>query len=209
MGISFNESKGAAQKTSIEAIEYKLGENKLRICGEILPRYVYWVKGENGKNIPFECLSFDRASESFNNLEKDWVKEFYPDLKCSWAYATQGFEEDKIKVVNLKKKLWEAVRTTAKDLGDPTDPETGWDIVFEKKKTGSQVYNVEYQLRPLACKKRPLTEREMELYADMKSVDDVISRPTPDAQKALLDRIHGVKAENQDDESIEDEFKVG
>jgi len=179
----------------------------MRIVGNILARYVYWIKGENDKNIPFECLSFDRNEERFNNKEKDWVKEFYPDLKCGWAYATQCIDEGKVKVVNLKKKLWEQIIVAAEDLGDPTDPDTGWDIHFKRVKTGPQVYNVEYQLQALKCKPRALTPEERELLKDLKSMDDVIPRPTPDAQKALLERINGLKEENVD-EDIDKEFEM-
>ena len=70
-----------------------------------------------------ECLSFDRNKEAFNNKEKDWVREYYPDLKCGWSYATQCIDNGQVKVVNLKKKLWEQIITAAEDLGDPTDPE--------------------------------------------------------------------------------------
>ena len=69
--------------------QYVDGDNKMRVVGDILARYVYWIKGENDKNIPMECLSFDRNSERFNNVDKDWVREYYPDLKCGWSYATQ------------------------------------------------------------------------------------------------------------------------
>ena len=44
-------------------------------------------------------------------------------------------------------------------------------------------YNVEYQLQPLKCKPRPLTESEQELIAELKSMDEVLPRPTADAQK--------------------------
>ena len=91
-----------------------------------------------------------------------------------------------IKVVNLKKKLWEQIITAAEDLGDPTDPNTGWDICFKRVKTGPLPYNVEYQLQALKCKPRALTEDELTAIADLKSMDDVMSRPTPDAQKELL-----------------------
>ena len=67
MAISFNQQKGSAQKTSISTFQYKDGDNSFRLCGDILARYVYWVKGENDKNIPLECLSFDRNAEAFNN----------------------------------------------------------------------------------------------------------------------------------------------
>ena len=208
MALSFNKQTGGAQKSSIDSFQYVDGDNKMRVVGDILARYVYWIKGENDKNIPMECLSFDRNSERFNNVEKDWVREYYPDLKCGWSYATQCIEGGKVKVVNLKKKLWEQIITAAEDLGDPTDPETGWDICFKRVKTGPLPYNVEYQLQALKCKPRPLTDEERDLVADLKSMDDVMSRPTPDAQKELLDRVRGA-ANEADDELLDEEFNVG
>ena len=208
MALSFNKQTGGAQKSSISSFQYKDGDNKMRIVGDILARYVYWITGENGKNIPMECLSFDRNSERFNNVEKDWVREYYPDLKCGWSYATQCIDNGEVKVVNLKKKLWEQIITAAEDLGDPTDTETGWDICFKRVKTGPLPYNVEYQLQALKCKPRALTEDELTAIAELKSMDDVMSRPTPDAQKELLDRVrnHG---EETDDEALDAEFNVG
>jgi len=208
MALSFNKQTGGAQKSSIDTFQYVDGDNKMRVVGDILARYVYWIKGENDKNIPMECLSFDRNSERFNNVDKDWVREYYPDLKCGWSYATQCIEGGKVKVVNLKKKLWEQIITAAEDLGDPTDPDTGWDICFKRVKTGPLPYNVEYQLQALKCKPRPLTDEERDLVADLKSMDDVMSRPTPDAQKELLDRVRGASNE-ADDELLDEEFNVG
>jgi len=209
MAISFNKQKGSAQKSNITSFQYKDGDNEFRLVGDILARYVYWIKGENDKNIPFECLSFDRNEEAFNNKEKDWVREFYPDLKCGWSYATQCIDNGQVKVVNLKKKLWEQIITAAEDLGDPTDTETGWSVKFKRVKTGPLPYNVEYQLQPLKCKSSALTESEMELVAELKSMDDVMPRPTPDAQKELLDRIRdNVGGSEEIDESIEAEFNI-
>ena len=207
MALSFNKQTGGAQKSSINTFQYKDGDNKMRIVGDILARYVYWIQGENGKNIPMECLSFDRNSERFNNSEKDWVREYYPDLKCGWSYATQCIDNGEVKVVNLKKKLWEQIITAAEDLGDPTDLNTGWDICFKRVKTGPLPYNVEYQLQALKCKPRALEDEELAVIADLKSMDDVMARPTPDAQKELLDRVrnHG---DETDDEALDAEFDV-
>jgi len=207
MAISFNKQKGSAQKSSLSAYQYTDGDNKMRIVGDILARYVYWIKGENDKSIPMECLSFDRDAERFNNLEKDWVREYYPDLKCGWSYATQCIDKGEVKVVNLKKKLWEQIITAAEDLGDPTDHTTGWDICFKRVKTGPLPYNVEYQLQALKCKPRALTADELAAISELKSMDDVMSRPTPDAQKELLDRTRNHGAET-DDEALEAEFAV-
>ena len=208
MALSFNKQTGGAQKSSINTFQYKDGDNKMRIVGDILARYVYWIQGENGKNIPMECLSFDRNSERFNNSEKDWVREYYPDLKCGWSYATQCIDNGEVKVVNLKKKLWEQIITAAEDLGDPTNQTTGWDICFKRVKTGPLPYNVEYQLQALKCKPRALTDEELSSIADLKSMDDVMPRPTADAQKELLDRLR-VGSQDSDDELLEAEFNVG
>ena len=208
MALSFNKSKGSAQKSSISSYTYVDGDNSIRLVGDILARYVYWITGENDKNIPLECLSFDRNEERFNNKEKDWVREYYPDLKCGWSYATQCIDGGQVKVVNLKKKLWEQILTAAEDLGDPTDSETGWDVKFKRVKTGPLPYNVEYQLQVLKCKPRALDDDELALVEGLKSMDDVMPRPTPDAQKELLDRVREVDTNEIDEEALDKEFAI-
>ncbi len=208
MALNFNEAAGGAKKSSITSFSYRDGENEVRLVGDVLARYVYWLEGKNGKNIPFECLSFDRNEERFNNKEKDWVREYHPDLKCGWSYAMQCLDQGEVKIINLKKKLFEAILQAAQDgLGDPTDPESGWDVKFKRVKTGPLPYNVEYQLQVLKCKQRALSEDEMAAISDLKSMDDVMPRPTPDAQKTLLDEIR-VQASGDMDEELEAEFKM-
>ena len=208
MALAFNPTKGEAQKSSIVTYQYKDGDNKVRLVGDVLARYVYWVTGENNKNIPLECLSFDRNEERFNNKEKDWVREFYPDLKCGWSYAMQCIDNGEVKVINLKKKLWEQILTAAEDLGDPTDPDTGLDVCFKRVKTGPLPYNVEYQLQALKCKAAPVSDSDKAALVNLKSMDDVMPRPTPDAQKELLDRLRSAPSGDEIDETLEDEFNV-
>lgn len=189
MAIKFGEVAGKAKKGANQ-YAFKDGENTIRLFGEVLPRYVYWVKGKNGKDIPVECLSFDRNKEKFTNVEKDWVRDYFPDLKCSWAYVVQGFDvnEKKPVVINLKKKLFEQIKNAAEDgLGDPTDPETGWDVVFKKQKTGALAFNVEYTLSVLKCKNRKLSDEEVELIQGAPSIDELVPRLTSDDQKKFLD----------------------
>ena len=49
---------------------------------------------------------------------------------------------------------------------------------------------------------------ELEVISDLRSMDDVMPRPTPDAQKELLDKVRNLSAET-DDEALEQEFNVG
>ena len=210
MAIKFNQAQGSAKKEKIDQDTYKEGDNKFRLVGDILPRYVYWIKGENNKNIPMECLAFDRDTETFNNKEKDYVREFFPDLKCGWAYAIQAIDpaDGNVKVVNLKKKLMEQIMVAAEDLGDPTDPETGGETRDQRVKTGPMAFNVEYRLQALKCKQRPLTEEEQASIADLRSMDDVLPRPTADAQLELLQRVTQPEDAAEAPSDVDSEFSI-
>ena len=94
----------------------------------------------------------------------------------------------------------------AEDLGDPTDPETGWDIYFQRVKTGPMAFNVEYRLQALKCKTRALGEAELTATAELRSMDDVLPRPTPDAQLELLTRV--TTPANEAGAEVADEFNL-
>jgi len=191
VALSFKQTKGKAQSNKVESYEYKDGENTVRLVGGVLPRYIYWVKGTNNKDIPIECLAFSRDKEKFDNLETDHVPQYFPDLKCSWSYSVNCIDPKSQKVValNLKKKLFEQILTAAEDLGDPTDFDTGWDVVFKRIKTGPLPFNVEYQLQVLRCKTRKLTADERTLADAAKSIDEKFIRPTAEEVLATLEKI--------------------
>lgn len=192
MALAFTSTKGKAGSNKVDSFEYKDGENVVRLFGGVLPRYVYWLKGTNGKDIPIECLAFDREKEKFNNLEHDHVPEYYPDKKCSWAYSINCIDvkNNKVVALNLKKKLFEQIISLAGDLeADPTDPDEGWDVVFKRQKTGPLPFNVEYTLSQIKSKKRKLTGEEREMIAQAKDIDSKFPRPTPEEVKANLDKI--------------------
>lgn len=188
MGIKFGDVSGKAKKGAA-SYAFKDGENVIRIFGEVVPRYVYWLKGKNGKDIPVECLSFDREKEKFTNIETDWVRHYFPELKCSWAYVVQGYSlaDKKPVVINLKKKLFEQILGAAEDLGDPTDADAGWDIHFKRQKTGALAFNVEYTLQVLRCKPRALSDEEREIIAQATPIDEMVPRMTADEQKKFIE----------------------
>lgn len=208
MALTFGNTKGTAQKTTHESYAYVDGEQTVRLIGGVLPRYVYWVKGTKGKDIPLECLAFDREKEKFTNAEQDLVQEYYPDLKCSWAYAVNCIDpkDGKVKVLNLKKKLFLQIQEAAADLGDPTDFDEGWDVVFKKVKTGTAAFNVEYNLQVLRCKKRALTADERAAATAALSIDEKLVRPTVEEIRNTLEKIrnadNGEEAAGTDNEAV-------
>lgn len=211
MGVSFGSAHGSAKKNNLDYIKLEFGENEFRMVGDLLPRYAYWKQLSSGGNtfsIPVECLSFNRDKEEFDNLEKDWFKHHFPDEKCVWSYVVQALDKDgKLKMVGLKKKLFDQIQTAMESLGDPTDPETGWTIRLNKKKTGPNVYNVEYELLQLKLEKEPLTAAQKEILdAEMKPIDELIPRQTPEQQKAFIEQAwFGTEEEtNVDNEAIDE-----
>ena len=76
MAIKFGNIEGKAKKSTVDAYTYIEGDNKIRMVGDVLPRYVYWLTTADGKRVPMECLGFDRDKEQFTNIEKDWVRHY-------------------------------------------------------------------------------------------------------------------------------------
>lgn len=206
MGVTFGEAHGSAKKSGLEYIKLEEGINRFRMVGELLPRYCYWKKLKTN-SIPVECLSFNRKKEEFDNLEKDWFRHYFPDVKCVWSYVIQVIDlrDGKLKLCGLKKKLFDQIQTAANKLGDPTDIEEGWDILVEKKKTGPAQFNVEYVLLQLELEKRPLTEKERETIAEIKPIDEIVKRQTADEQKAFIEQAWLSDDEpNVDNEAVSD-----
>ena len=95
------------------------------------------------------------------------------------------------------------VSPKAEDLGDPTDPDTGWDVVFKRTKTGPLPFNVEYNLSVLKCKRRALNSDEKGLADSAEDIDSKFPRPTPDEVKAALEKI--AAGATADDEAVDSE----
>lgn len=215
MALKFTDSKGGAAKSSVDLFQYKDGEQSFRLFGDILPRYMYWVPTPKGKDLPVECLSFDRQKERFTNVEVDHVLEFFPKGKDGkpnrpdWSYTMQCIDlsDGKAKVLPLKRKLLAQIQDVAGQLGlDPTDTTTGFDIVFKRVKTGPNVFNVEYTVQVLKCKERALTSAELAVVAATKPIEEVYPRPSADEVRGLLVKITTPTEEDNttDSESVSD-----
>ena len=205
MALKFNETAGAARHIKVDYYKFKDGENIFRMVGDIIPRYVYWKKTLDGsKNMSIECLGFDRDQEKFLNAEKDWFLHYFPKDKCSWSYLVQVFdpEDKKLKVLGLKKKLFQQIRDMAKKhLGDPTAVE-GWSVVVNRNKTGPLAFNVEYNLDQLSCKKNTLTQEQQDIFKESKNIDELFPRQTPDEQKIFIEKVWFSKPEVKEEEEM-------
>lgn len=210
----FTDLQGKASKAGPERFKPVNGRNQIRIIGSVVPSYKYWLKTKDGTSVPMECLGFNRDTEQFDNRTRDVVREFFPDKKCSWAYQSLVIdrEDGKVKLFDHKKKLFESVLDAAKKkMGDPTDPETGWDIVFTREKTGPQAYNVEYRLETFELENKPLTEADkkaidesVETYG---TIEEIAKVPTPEDQESFI-RSNILPNENDVEQEVVDELEA-
>lgn len=194
MAIKFTDLQGKASKSGPDRFKPSEGVNKIRIIGEVVPGYKYWLRTRDNTPIPADCLSFNRDTERFDNNRTDPVRKHFPDMKCSWAYQSlviDRMDDNKVKLFDHKKKLFESVLDTAKKkFGDPTDPKVGWDIVFTKKKTGPQPFNVEYALEIFELENSALTEEDLTAIEAATeafgTIADITKIHTADEQETFL-----------------------
>lgn len=74
--LNWGTTKGEAQTNNVTYMKFNAGENRIRVIGDILRRYVYWVPNHDGsKSAPFENLEFNRDTERFENTGLNPVKE--------------------------------------------------------------------------------------------------------------------------------------
>lgn len=193
--VAWDQAKGKQKKDSGERREIKRlsitnGDTRVRLVGNLLPRYVYWVVTKEGRKFPVECLQFDRATESWDNNAPDPVKEIDAEVyseKPQFAYVCNVIDraDGEVKLLDLRSTVYQQIvdYATNPDYGNPADSDSGYDITIKREKTGPLPQNVKYTIIP-ARTNAALTDEEkaLELY----NLDTILKRPTYDDQKKWL-----------------------
>jgi hypothetical protein len=207
MAIGFGDFNGEAKKSEVTYMKLQDGLNTFRILpNSFLPSYTYWVKGANGKDMPFECLQFQPNTERFDNSIPCPIKTLGlkdaegKDLRPRWSYKCQVINKatGKVEVLQMKKGIIEDIKSVSAQLEvDPTDLETGIWFPVERKKTGPLPMNVDYSLHQLKCKPEALSDEEKAMVEEAKPIDQLFKRETYDEQMARLKRhLEGPQDEN-------------
>ena len=188
-----NLEKTGGNSREIDRVKFEFDKPvKVRLIGDVLTRYVYWISTNNGgKRLPIECLRFDRKTQMFVDTNKDPVTEIdsalYDSSKPSFAYVAQCIDraDNKLKLFDLKQTIFNSIVDYAKnpEYGNPADPEKGYDITILKQRTGPATINVGYTVTPSRAVV-PLTkeEKEMELF----DLNQIMKRPSADEVYAWL-----------------------
>ena len=76
--VTWDKAKGKSttgQRREIQRLTMNIGDNKIRLIGDVLPRYCYWITTTEGRKMPVECLEFSRETESFDNKAQILLKK--------------------------------------------------------------------------------------------------------------------------------------
>jgi hypothetical protein len=199
--VAWDQAKGKQNsgngnnRKEIKRLTLANGDTRIRLVGDVMPRYCYWIVTKEGKKMPVECLQFDRATETFNNSAEDPFKEIEADVyaeKPQFAYVCNVIDraDGQIKLFDLRSTIYSQIVDYARneDYGSPADTETGYDLTIKKEKTGPLPQNVKYTIIPArASKALTAEEQETELF----ELDKIFKRQTYEEQKQwLLDNTH-------------------
>lgn len=192
--VAWDKAKGKPQgnneRREIKRVKLQLGDTRLRLVGDVLPRYCYWITNKEGNKLPVECLQFIRETESFDNTAEDPFKEIDEDVyneKASFAFVCNVINRatGEVELFDLRSTIYTQIVSYAvnPEYGNPADEAQGYDIVIKKEKTGPLPQNVKYTVIP-ARSNSPLTDEEkaLELY----DLDKIFKRQNYEEQKKWL-----------------------
>ena len=116
--VSWDKAKGNTggntQRREVERLSLQIGDTKVRLIGDVLPRYVYWITTNEGKKMPVECLRFSRATEQFDDTQPDPFKELDEAIfadKPQFAYVCNALDrsDGKIKLFDLRSTIYRQI----------------------------------------------------------------------------------------------------
>jgi hypothetical protein len=137
---------GNGERTEIVRVKLDKDSTKVRILGNVLPRYIRWVVTNEGRKHPLECISFDRETEEFTNARDPFreIDETLYDEKPQFSYVVNVIDrsDNRLKLMDLKTTVFKQIIDYARDpdYGSPADPDNGYDITIRKEKTGPLTY---------------------------------------------------------------------
>jgi hypothetical protein len=184
------QSSGNSERRDIQRLTMGLGDTKIRLVGDVMPRYCYWVVTKEGKKMPVECIEFDREKETFVSSNPNPFKEIDADVyseKPQFSYVCNVIDrsDNSIKLLDLRQTIYAQIvdYATNPDYGNPADETGGYDLTIKKEKTGPLPQNVKYTLIP-ARNNSPLTSEEQAL--ELFDLNKIYKRPDYDTQKEWL-----------------------
>lgn len=97
-------------------------QTRIRILGNVKPRYIRWLKNNEGQARSVECISFDPEREEFvsvkdpfNEIEVDDIQKKEMEPKFGYVVNVIDREDGKVKLFELKTTIFKALVDLARN----------------------------------------------------------------------------------------------
>ena len=214
---NFMQSKGEAVKNKVAYAKFGMGVTQIRLVGDLLPGYVYWLENTAKNKFKAPNLAFDPKTEAwikgavdpvceFGFTEKNEKGETVP-LKSKRDYQIQIINRasGKLEVMSLSKTMFDAIVAYCRDTGveDPTTIE----LFIEKTGDANKWNSIRYKLNEVRTMKfnadtasvAELHEKDATILAEMKPIAEMFPRPTADElREQITNFLNNTKEDDAD-----------
>lgn len=201
---NFLASKGEAQLNNLNYAKFGMGTTQIRLVGDLLPGYAYWLKNSLNKDRKFDNLAFNPATERWDSGQPDVVKEFgfternekgeTVPMKSKRNYQIQILNRasGKLEVMSLSKSMFDSIVAYCRDTGvtdvgslelfiDKTGDQARWSSI---RYNLNQVKTMQFNSQP--AKVEEARAKDGELLKDLKDIKELFPRPTPEELRAQI-----------------------
>lgn len=210
---NFLASKGEAQLNNLNYAKFGMGTTQIRLVGDLLPGYAYWLKNSLNKDRKFDNLAFNPATERWDSGQPDVVKEFgfterndkgeTVPMKSKRNYQIQILNRasGKLEVMSLSKSMFDSIVAYCRDTGvtdvgslelfiDKTGDQARWNSI---RYNLNQVKTIQFNSQP--AKVEEARAKDGELLKDLKDIKELFPRPTPEELRAQIQAFLEAKPE--------------
>lgn len=210
---NFLASKGEAQLNNLNYAKFGMGTTQIRLVGDLLPGYAYWLKNSLNKDRKFDNLAFNPATERWDSGQPDVVKEFgfterndkgeIVPMKSKRNYQIQILNRasGKLEVMSLSKSMFDSIVAYCRDTGvtdvgslelfiDKTGDQARWNSI---RYNLNQVKTMQFNSQP--AKVEEARAKDGELLKDLKDIKELFPRPTPEELRAQIQAFLEAKPE--------------
>jgi len=210
---NFLASKGEAQLNNLNYAKFGMGTTQIRLVGDLLPGYAYWLKNSLNKDRKFDNLAFNPATERWDSGQPDVVKEFgfternekgeTVPMKSKRNYQIQILNRasGKLEVMSLSKSMFDSIVAYCRDTGvtdvgslelfiDKTGDQARWSSI---RYNLNQVKTMQFNSQP--AKVEEARAKDGDLLKDLKDIKELFPRPTPEELRAQIQAFLEAKPE--------------
>ena len=213
---NFLNTTGEAIKNNINYAKLGFGTTQIRLVGDLLPGYCYWLTNAAGKKMKAPNLAFNPDTETWIPGAADPVRElgFTEKNEKGETVPMKSKRDYNINIINrasgkaevlaLSKTMFDAIVAYCRDTGT-TDP-TKLELFIDKTGNAAQWTSIRYNLNVVKTmttnadqeKVAEFQKDDEAIIADIKPIREIFKRPTVEELRASIAAFLGATEQKSD-----------